>query len=318
MSYTLIPQLIVIASVVVLVVIVLRRLPATKKIQPVGKEEKEKGDQPRKRIFKLRSEKFDKARNLSRKRVQAAAESLGSIFMWAKSRFKRDRKKKREDVVKENVVGAKREIKKKRDVDVFKTLKVEPMFTEKDRTKIRNLVWEARKAVKKREYTRAEKFYVKIISIDPRNLDVYKGLGEVYTKQGNFSDAAKAYKHVVRQGSADEKILLALGEVLIKKKAFSEAMDFLKRVIKLNEKSAPGYALLGQTYRGMRLDKEALKMFETSVGLDSKNVSYLMFLVEAAEKRGLDVIAKMNLNKILELEPENEKAKEKLDRLLAK
>lgn len=320
MSYTIIPEIVVFAAIAVVIILVVRRLPQTKKIaddQPAATPAGQPRPARRSIVFKLRSENFTRWR---RERAQRLSTTWKKLTGGLVGLFARRHPSLREPVKgqAEHVVEAKREIAKKVELkkEMVAPQSVVPRLSESDQAKIRDLSWEARKAVKKDDYAAAEKYYLEILGIDENSSDVYKGLGTVYTKQKNFSDAADAYKQSVRLGSRDEQTYLSLSEALLQKNDWQGAIETLDHVIRMSPQMASAYALIGRAYTGLKLHKEALKYFELAAKFDPKNVGYLMFLAEAADKRGLDVIAKMNLNKVLELDPKNETAKKFLDRLL--
>ena len=318
MSYTIIPEIIVFASITVLIVLVLRRLPQTKKIADVEAEKKTAKSRSGKRdiVFKLKSENFSDWRQ---RRTNQLCASWKGLVTWFRGLFGRRSRPLNEPVKDEadRVIEAKREISKKTIEKKEMTPPVTvPRLSEADQVKIRDLSWEARKASKKEDYAAAEKYYLEVLKIDENNGDVFKGLGLVYAQQKNFSGAAEAYKQAIRLGNRDEQTYSSLADALLQKKNWQEAIDTLDHVIKINPQAASTYALMGRAYTGLKLHKEALKCFELAAKFDPKNVGFLMFLAEAAQRRGLDVIAKMNLNKVLELDPKNEAAKKRLDRLL--
>jgi tetratricopeptide (TPR) repeat protein len=312
MLYSFIPPLIIVAAIAVIIFILIRRLPQTRKLADKTPSE---SSQKRPGIFKLTSQKFSQWRAPKksasfRDRWQSLKGSLAAGV--AKRREQKGGAKKDPAV---RVAEAKREIAKKVEAKVAPAPVAIKTISEAQKSEIRNLSWEARKAVKKNEFTEAEKYYRQILKINKDDIDAYKGLGNVYMKMENFSDAADAYRNVIRLGGRNEKVYLELGECLLKKKDFKEAIEALEQVLKLNSQSAAGYALLGQAHTADGLHKEALKSFQRAVELDEKNVGYLILLTEASERRGLKVEAKMYLRKVLELEPANLEAKEKLDKL---
>ncbi len=318
MSYTIIPEIIVFAAIAVVIILVLRRLPQTKKLADSEPAPKAKPERPGKRdmIFKLKSADFSTWRQSRTKQLSA---SWKGMIGWIGGLFSR-RAKPLNAPVKDQanrVIEAKREISKKSEEKREMVAPVSaPRLSEAAQAKIRDLSWEARKASKKADYAAAEKYYLEVLKIDENNGDVFKGLGAVYAQQKNFADAAGAYKQAIRLGTRDEQVYSALAESLLQKKNWKEAIDTLDHVIKINPQMASAYALVGRAYTGLKLHKEALKYFELAAKFDPKNVGYLMLLAEAAQRRGLDVIAKMNLNKILELDPKNDAARKLLEKLL--
>lgn len=315
MNYSIIAPIVVFAAIAVILFLVIRRLPQTKKV--AGKNPKATGGEGKQRdsIFKLTSKKFPQWRGPKKKT------SLKEKFQGMKAGLAgavASRREKKVDEKKDTrtyVEQAKREIAKKVEVEPPKEAPMPKTLTDDDKAEIRNLGWEARKAVKKQEFTEAERYYLKVLKLDDTDADTYKGLGNVYMKMKNYTDAADAYRQVIKLGGRSEKIYLALGESLLKKESFPEAVDALEHVLKLNPQSATAYALIGQAHTEMNLHKEALKDFEEATNLDEKNVGYLLLLAEAAERRGLKVEAKMHLRKVQELEPENQQAKDLLAKL---
>lgn len=313
MLYSFIPPLVVVAAIAAIIFIVIKRLPETRKLK--DKDSSASREEKRPGIFKLTSQKFSKWRAPKKSipfkdRWQQMKSGLTAGL--AKRREKKAGAKKDPAV---RVAEAKREIAKKVEAKVAPAPVAIKTISEAQKSEIRNLSWEARKAIKKSEFTGAEKYYRQILKINQDDIDAYKGLGNVYRKMKNFSDAADAYRNVIRLGGRNEKVYLELGECLLKKKDFKEAIEALDQVLKLNPQSAAGYALLGQAHTADGLHKEALKSFQRAVELDEKNIGYLLLLTEASERRGLKVEAKMYLRKVLELEPSNVAAKEKLEQL---
>jgi len=310
MIYDLIAPIILFAAVAAIIFLIVRKLPRTKKVKDLDKSSRPQKKE-RKSIFKLSSQKFPrwqgKAKSGSLKSKFKGLQS-GLVGAITARREKKAVTEKKDPAAR--VAEAKREIVKKTEPVAKPAPSKVKSVTEEDKSKIRNLSWEARKSVKKREYTEAEKYYRQILKIDKEDLDAYKGLGSVYMKMENFSDAADAYRQVIALGGRSERTYLDLGECFLKKESFEEAVDALEHVLKLNPQSGTAYALLGEAHTGMGLHKEALKDFEEAVKMDEKNVGYLLLLAGASARRGLKVEAKMHLRKVLDLEPENQKAQD--------
>lgn len=316
MDYSIIPPIVVFAAVAVIIFLVVRRLPQTKKI--ADRKEVTKGKdkgKKRSRIFKLQSKKFPQWRGPKQKKSFTAPFRAMGAGMAGIISNRQEKKAEEKKDTKTHIQQAKREMAKKVEKESSSLPAPVKEVTDKDKSEIRNLSWEARKAVKKQEYTEAEKNYLKVIKLDDTDTDAYKGLGDVYIKMKNYTDAADAYQQVIKLGGRSEKIYLSLGEAFLKKESYPEAVDALEHVLKLNPQSATAYALIGQAHTEMDLHKEALKDFEEAVKLDEKNVGYLLLLAEAAERRGLKVEAKMHLRKLLEIDSENQKAQELLEKL---
>ncbi len=71
----------------------------------------------------------------------------------------------------------------------------------------------------KGDFGKAEKIYIEIITKDKKNVRAYKGLGRIYKRQRNFIDAQSSFEQAVKINPEDQEAREQLGEVknLIKK-----------------------------------------------------------------------------------------------------
>ncbi len=324
MQYSLIPEIIVIAAIVAVVIIVLRRLPDTKKISDKHKENStpqvmrstEPQEKKRGVVFKLSSVRFPKWKR--------DGENKGSFFdqiknirkeMASKRATKRGKQIAQGKDEKAQVAKAKLEVAKKVAPDPEPKVMVRPQVSDEEKNKIRDLSWEARKAMKKNDYKAAEELYQQVIDMHGEDIDAYKGLGGIYMQSKRNEKAAEVYQKVVRFNARDEKAYLHLGEAYLHNKKFDDSVEALEKVITLNPQSSEAFVLLGQAHDGLNLTKESLKDFEQAVHHNPENPEYLIMLAEASEKRGLKVEAKMNLRKVLDLDKDNSQAQRMLEKL---
>jgi tetratricopeptide (TPR) repeat protein len=316
MSYTIVPEIIVCAAIAAVIVIVLRTLPRTKNLPDEPERGSKKSDRPRSIIFKLKSKNFARKEGADTGRV-LDWRGLIQRGIWALKGLGR-RPHAPEKEAAERVVEARREIAKKVAAEkIAPPVAARPKMSMAEQSRVRDLGWEARKAVKKGEFTAAEKHYRAMLDLDQENIDAYKGLGSVYTELNKYASAADAYRQAVRLGGREESVYLALSETLLRLCDWRAAIETLEHLVKINPQSAQAYALLGRAYTGLKLHKEALKYFEQAVKFAPRHTGYRLRLAEAAERRGQDVEAKMHLNKVLEIDPQNEAAKERLQKLLS-
>jgi len=71
----------------------------------------------------------------------------------------------------------------------------------------------------KGDFGRAEKIYIEIITKDKRNARAYKGLGRIYKRQRNFIDACSSFEQAIKINPEDQEAREQLEEIknLIKK-----------------------------------------------------------------------------------------------------
>lgn len=63
------------------------------------------------------------------------------------------------------------------------------------------------------KFKEAERNYIEVIKIDPRNLRAYKGLAGIYESQRNFRDAISSLEEVLKRDPLDKEVSLKLMEL---------------------------------------------------------------------------------------------------------
>ncbi len=110
-------------------------------------------------------------------------------------------------------------------------------------------ITKADEAFEKKDFTEAEKWYVKAAAVEPNNPKIYSRLGAVYLEQNNFYDAKEAFLETV----------------------------------KLEKEKASHHVNLGLAYMGLKDYYKAEQSFEAALKIDPKNKKY-QNLLEKAKK----------------------------------
>lgn len=119
----------------------------------------------------------------------------------------------------------------------------------------------------------AEQKYVAVVALDPRNVDAYEGLGNLYLAMKRFPEAREALGFILKFRPNDASVLTSMGEAAFAQEKFDEAVGYFKRAVDLR----PG------------------------------NPKYLDFLIETAIRAKDKVVAHHGLKLIRESNPENNK-----------
>ncbi len=136
--------------------------------------------------------------------------------------------------------------------------------------------------VEEGNYMEAEKKYIDVISIDPRNFEAYKGLGEVYLQQQDYVHARASLSHALK--------------------------------IKPDEPEV--HADVAEAFRELGRVNLALKSIEKAIELGGNNPKYLDVQTDLAILAGDKYLAEKTLGILREVNPENQKINEFEERVL--
>ena len=126
---------------------------------------------------------------------------------------------------------------------------------------------------KQEEYIPAEKIFIDIISHNPRSVDGYEALGNMYLVAGQLDQARETLQFAMRLSPDDASVNVSLAEIEMK---------------------------LGEP-------KKALPLLRKAVEKRSKNPRYLDFYIETALEVGSLKDAREGIQKLKDVNPENKK-----------
>ena len=141
---------------------------------------------------------------------------------------------------------------------------------------IKQITTEAETLVKQEEYIPAEKIYIDIISHNPKSVDAYEGLGNLYLKKGEYDQARETLKFTLRLSPNDASVHVSLAELETK----------------------------------LDNNKQALESLRKAVGKRSKNPKYLDLYIESALVSGSLKDARSGIQLLKRVNPENQKIQE--------
>ena len=183
---------------------------------------------------------------------------------------------------------------------------------------IDNLFKEARKLISSGKFEEAEKFYINIITLEPKNTRAYKALGAIYLKKGNWQDAKESFDQVSKLDDKDDEVWANLGLSLEKLGNLEKARHAFERAVKLNKNCVQYSIKLGDTFFGLGFFRKALANYQKATQLDNKSVKALEKVVQAALRLEDKNLVKGTLERILGVEPTNRLARDKLRRIREK
>lgn len=160
-----------------------------------------------------------------------------------------------------------------------------------------------------------ENLYLETIKKDPSNKEAYEGLGRLYLQDKNYVEAAETFRFLTKLEPTRDIYWSNLGLSLYSSKEHHLAIDAYNKAIGINGKIPVRWINLALAFDALDETGKAVKAVNQAIALDQRNISYLMLLSDLYQKISNHVRSEEVLEKVLQLDPSNKQAREKLMRL---
>ena len=164
-------------------------------------------------------------------------------------------------------------------------------------------------AIAKRDFGEAKRALIQAMSLTTEALPVALKLGEIYMETEDYKRAEALYRNLLEEGFETAAIYENIGKLELKKKAYKEAIQAYVRAVELDEKDDRKLVALGKLYHLMMRYGVAAECFKRAAEIKSRDVDYLFLLAEACMADEDFENALYTYERILTIEPYNEKAK---------
>ena len=104
---------------------------------------------------------------------------------------------------------------------------------ESTRQKINKLFTEAEELFKNELWAEAEKKYLEVISLDHKNIEAYQKLGWIYFETKDYIHAKETFEFIKKMNPKDDEVYLGLGEIYISLDKKEEALLNFKEAVRL-------------------------------------------------------------------------------------
>ncbi len=145
-----------------------------------------------------------------------------------------------------------------------------PVFGEK----IGKLWEQAEEEFERKNFSRAEKLYLRIAATDPKNPKLYGRLGVIYLEQKNFLDAKEAFSEAVKREPQNALWYNNLGLALYNLKRFSESIEAYRKSVAIDNTKAIRFFNLGLVYEALGESKKALRVYERAAVIEPDNLEF--------------------------------------------
>jgi Flp pilus assembly protein TadD len=121
---------------------------------------------------------------------------------------------------------------------------------------------------------------MKVTNASPELFDIYKNLGNIYVRAGDF-DAAEECYHKANTIRTDSDILMVnYGTLEIQRENFSDAVERFRRAVEINPENDKGWVGLALVHRQMGDLQLASANVERALDINPRNKTALSVLVE--------------------------------------
>ncbi len=141
---------------------------------------------------------------------------------------------------------------------------------------IKEQIGKAEDLIKQEEFIPAEKIFIDIISHNPKSVEAYEALGNMYIMSEQLDQACETLKFALRLSPDDASVNVSLAEFEMANENNKAALEYLRKAVERR----------------------------------SKNPKYLDFYIEAALRAGSLKDARKGLQGLREVNPENKKIEE--------
>lgn len=153
------------------------------------------------------------------------------------------------------------------------------------------------------------------VRLDDGDRESRRLLAGLYSGAGKVSDAIREYRTLLESDPDDAQTLLYLGAIYLDQEQYQPAREHLERYARRNPASPLGHYYLGRTLAESRELADAEKSYEAAVKLHPSSTPVLTELALVREFRGRRSAALEAYEKVLQADPRNEWAGQRLEAL---
>lgn len=173
--------------------------------------------------------------------------------------------------------------------------------------RLTTLLHDARSNAGLERYGMAEESYIEILRLDPKHVEAYRGLAEVYIAQKQYEQAKETLEYLTHLHAEDDLAFERLGAVEVALGHLPEAEARFLQSIGLATNPSQVRTELGEAYLAMNEPKKAWEQFRQALLSEPYNPKYLDYFLETSILLG-DAGAAEEAFVVLETaNPENQK-----------
>lgn len=157
------------------------------------------------------------------------------------------------------------------------------------------------------DFDTAEKKYIEAVRLDPKNVEAYYGLGNVYYVQDQIEEALETLKFVLQLDENDIKTLVKLAEIEEERNDIETAVEYYQRVVLVEDNNPHRFAKLADLLVEIKKYDTALEAVAQAVEIEPQNPKYLDKMIEISVLCDNKKVAEETYQKLRMVNPENQK-----------
>ncbi len=166
-------------------------------------------------------------------------------------------------------------------------------------------------AIAKKQWKDSKRYLIQAISVAKEEMIPSLKLAKVYVESGDFRKAETLYRRLLEIDFENPDIYENLGKIFTKKRRYKEAIQAFVRAVELDEKDDQNFLALGRLYHLLMRYSLAAECFRRAAELKPREVEYLFLLADSCGSDDDLDNALFTYERILTIEPYNERAKNK-------
>ncbi len=191
-----------------------------------------------------------------------------------------------------------------------KIQKVESLPNQEKQDVIKSKVSKAHELLENNELKEAEEMFIDIITLEPKNIEAYLGLAVTYRTAKDFDHAKEIYQHVLKIEEDNSEALSGLAKVAIKQNNRELANEIYEKLTKLYPDNSVFFYEYAVTLENIGEVKKALESCQKAVELKENDPKYLDCLINLSIINNKKYLALKALDKMMDVNPENQKVDE--------
>jgi len=152
--------------------------------------------------------------------------------------------------------------------------------SQKDR--VTTLINEAKSLARDTKWAEAERRYLDVLQIDPRSIDAYKGIGQIYLKQKLYPQAKETLEFLLKTKKTDDTTFACLAEIAEVEGDMEKAEVYRVKAAEASPNQAFRHAELAQFYLARKRPDYAWGPAERAIELEKQSVKFLELAFDVA------------------------------------